>query len=175
MKTITSKKGLKSMSWIFKSLLILVMSLSYFGGHSQIVLDGDQCAGEYGPPDVVDGDEGFSSSSEVLDFWASLQRDAGETYIYFAFEREGTGAAGFSFYLDTDCDATNGDQTAGREGSDYSAFFGVKKTGDISPITLFEWTGSGYSDTGSTFEPAIGSTNATTCDANVILLIMVLF
>jgi hypothetical protein len=151
-------------------LTLLVLLFVATESYSQtIVLDGDQCLGEYGTPDTPDGDQGYSAPSEILNFWGNYQVDNGIPYVYFAFDREASGAAGFAVYIDNDCNLLNGEQTqeaidAGRQGADIAAFFGVKSNGDINPVIIYEWDGANYVDSGNKFEAAIGSPNAAICD-----------
>jgi hypothetical protein len=90
-------------------LTLLVLLFVATESYSQtIVLDGDQCLDEYGTPDTPDGDDGYSAPSEILNFWGNYQVDNGIPYVYFAFDREASGAAGFAVYIDNDCDLKNG-------------------------------------------------------------------
>ena len=103
MKTATFlNKNKVMLNWAITLCFLLIGVIE---GHSQIVLDGDQCltTSEYGTPDTIDGDDGYSAPSEILNFWGSYQVDNGTPYVYFAFDREASGAAGFAVYIDNTC------------------------------------------------------------------------
>ena len=114
-------------------LLILLFSSSMYSQLSNppIILDGENCEWSEisSAPDL---DEGYPSSAELLNLWVAQDTD----YVYLAFEREGSGNSGFSFFVDNDCNHENGDPD--HLGADFAAFFDVSSN-SVGDTTLYEW------------------------------------
>ncbi len=141
--------------------LVLTFGFLLFSllGNGQVIFDGDNCE-PYGAAQIVDGDDVSSDPSDLLNFWASAQRDGGIDYLYLTFSRVSSGAAGFTFYINTDCDINTGDSS--NQGADILLLFGIKKTGGVFSVTntdIYNYSGGSYFDSLLDFNAKIGESN----------------
>jgi len=144
---------------IFKSCLAVLFLIYTFTLAAQPwKFDGNNCDSsigsstpfdEWGTPLVVDGVDPINGSSDIINFWASSDKD----YFYIACNRVSKGNSGFSFFLDVDCDNSTGDVS--KQGADYAFFFNVS-SGVVSNTTLYEWRTANYAQTGRTFDAILG-------------------